>query len=274
MAKYVVAVSGGVDSIVLLDMLQRVGTHELIVAHFDHGIRVDSANDALFVANVAKDYGLLFETCREELGEHVGEEYARERRYAFLREVAKKHNATIITAHHADDTVETIAINLKRGTGWRGLTPLDSLDIVRPLIHTPKATLKDYAIEHGLTWHEDSTNTSDAYLRNRIRKVIDRLTADERQQLLALRAQQLAHKKLIDKEVSRLVGPGPNYSRYFFTHTPSSVALECLRFVTQSRLTRPQLERSLLAIKTAAVGTVFEAGQGVNLRFTSRNFSL
>lgn len=273
MSRYIVAVSGGVDSVALLDMLTRVPGHELIVAHFDHGIRDDSSDDALFVEELAKEYGLPFETSREALGKSASEQIARERRYLFLRGLAQKHSARIVTAHHADDAIETIAINFKRGTGWRGLAVLDS-DIVRPLLHTHKAELQAYAKNHNLTWREDSTNQSDAYLRNRIRKLVKKLPDDEKRQLLALRHQQLSSRQEIDKEVARLVGPGPHYSRYFFTHVPKNVAVECLRFVTSASLTRPQLERALLAIKTAAVGTTHEAGAGINLSFTTRNFSL
>ncbi len=266
------AVSGGVDSVVLLDMLSRLTDHELIVAHFDHGIRADSAEDAAFVEGLAKSYDLPFETLREELGPRASEELARTRRYEFLRQLAIKHAARIVTAHHADDAVETVAINVKRGTGWRGLAVLDS-DIVRPLLDMSKAELRDYADKHSLKWHEDSTNASDAYLRNRIRQTLATLSDDEKRQILALRQQQLASKKMIDKEVARLVGPGPHYSRYFFTHVPKSVAMECLRFATEGKLTRPQLERTLLAIKTAAPGSTKQAGVGINLSFTTRNFS-
>jgi tRNA(Ile)-lysidine synthase len=273
MSRYIVAVSGGVDSVTLLDMLARLTDHELVVAHFDHGIRPNSAEDAQFVADLAKKYGLPFETKREELGPQASEELARTRRYEFLRSMAEKHGAGIMTAHHADDAVETVAINLHRGTGWRGLAVLDS-DIVRPLLSMHKAELHDYAKKHELEWREDSTNASEAYLRNRLRKLVKSLSHDEKRQLLALRHQQLDSRKLIDREVARLVGPGPHYSRYFFTHVPKAVALECLRFVTKARLTRPQLERVLLAIKTAGAGSQLEAGAGINLRFTSRNFSL
>src|SRR3989344_5293986 len=114
---YIVAVSGGVDSVVLLDMLIKQKEHNLVVAHFDHGIRVDSDADARFVWELAKKYELSFEVRREELGDAASENTARSHRYAFLRDIAKKYSATIVTAHHADDVVETIAINLTRGTG-------------------------------------------------------------------------------------------------------------------------------------------------------------
>ena len=273
MSTYVVGVSGGVDSVVLLDQLTRIPGHEIIVAHFDHGIREDSAEDALFVAGLAEVYGLPFETVREELGAEASEEKARDRRYAFLRSMAEKYNGRIVTAHHSDDAVETIAINLHRGTGWRGLAVLDS-DISRPLLHSTKADHIEYARRRDLTWREDSTNASDAYLRNRLRRDIVALTPDQKQQLLALRAHQVDAKKQIDKEVATLVGEGPEYSRYFFTHIPMNVAIECLRYITKAQLTRPQLERLLFVIKTAQSKSLYHAGSSVTVDFTTRNFSL
>lgn len=270
MDKYVVAVSGGVDSVVLLDMLVN---NELIVAHFDHGIRTDSAKDAVFVAELAKKYNLPFETKREELGSETSEEKARDRRYEFLRKVAKKHSAKLITAHHADDVVESIAINLSRGTGWRGLAVLDS-DVVRPLTEMTKSEIISYAKKHKLTWREDSTNKSDKYLRNRIRRKIIGLDDDAKRQLLALWVTQKSLKLLIDKEVASLVGDGPTYKRYFFTHLDTVTAVELLRFTVDARLTRPQLVKTLHAIKTFLPNKTYLAGDGVKINFTSRNFTV
>lgn len=271
--KYIVAVSGGVDSVVLLDLLQKNSKSELIVAHFDHGIRDDSSEDMAFVASLAHKYNLRFETKREELGKTASEALARERRYHFLRELAKKYQAQIVTAHHLDDLVETVAINLTRGTGWRGLAALDS-DVVRPLIDIPKLQLMKYAIRNGLTWREDSTNNSDAYLRNRIRRQAGSVPDDVKRQLRALHSHQKQLKKEIEKESRQLVGEGPEYSRYFFIHAPKTVALECLRVITKGMLTRPQLMRCLLAIKTATAGSIYEAGSGVKIYFNTRHFSL
>jgi tRNA(Ile)-lysidine synthase len=142
----------------------------LIVAHFDHGIREDSSTDEEFVRGVVGDYGLTYETARVELGVDVSEENAREARYNFLRQCCKKYNAQLVTAHHQDDLVETMLINLIRGTGWRGLVSLDSDSVVvRPLLTTTKNELLAYAKEHKLSWHEDSTNTDESYLRNYVR---------------------------------------------------------------------------------------------------------
>jgi len=139
--KYVVAVSGGVDSVVLLDILARINTHQFIVAHFDHGIREDSAADARFVKALADKYELTFVCTREELGMTASEELARTRRYVFLKAVAQKLQAQLITAHHLDDLVETVMINKIRGTGWRGLAVFGDESIRRPLLTMSKQQL-------------------------------------------------------------------------------------------------------------------------------------
>ncbi len=272
--KYVVAVSGGVDSMVLLDMLVREGSHELVVAHFDHGIRVDSHKDAQLVQKVAEKYGLPFEKRREVLGKNASEALARERRYAFLRSVAARHQAKIITAHHLDDVVETVAINITRGTGWRGLAVMDT-DIVRPLVDIEKNDLIAYAHRKALQWREDSTNNSDVYLRNALRRKIGpALEMQQKRELRALHAHQKALKQAIVREARALIGEGPWYSRYFFTHVQTPVALECLREVTKGKLTRPQLGRLLHAIKVAKPQAAYEAGAGIRVHFSTRQFRL
>lgn len=273
--KYIVAVSGGVDSVVLLDKLVKRGEHELIVAHFDHGIRQDSAADAQFVAGLAKSYGLPFETKREELGEDASEELARNRRYAFLRGIAKKHSAVIVTAHHMNDIAETIAINVARGTGWRGLAVLAS-DICRPLLGMTKQEIIAYAKRHRLEWREDSTNASSVYLRNRLRV---RLTDEDTvRQLAALRARQVELRDDIDHEIRRQLSTmNGTYSRYFFTHIDQAIAIELLRGVAAQALghslVRPQLDRALLAVKTARPGTVFPFGDA-RLMIGKKDFGL
>ena len=129
----VLAVSGGLDSVVLLDMVvrqqrycQRVGqaAPNLVVAHVNHGIRLGSHRDALFVRRLARQYELSYREATLHLGPLASEAQAREGRYRFLRQVAAEYDGRIATAHHRDDVIETMLINLRRGTGWRGLSPM------------------------------------------------------------------------------------------------------------------------------------------------------
>jgi tRNA(Ile)-lysidine synthetase-like protein len=176
--KYVVAVSGGVDSMVLLDVLAKQPDMELVVAHFEHGVREDSDQDRLLVEKAAASYAVPFVFERGHLGTGVSEARAREARYAFLRKVKEEQGAdAIVTAHHQDDVIETAILNVIRGTGRKGLSSLRSTEeIIRPLLNIPKKKILMYAHEHNVTWHEDSTNLGDDYARNYIRhKVIPKL---------------------------------------------------------------------------------------------------
>ena len=268
--KLVVAVSGGVDSVVLLHKLvQKKDQHNIVIAHFDHGIRDDSANDERFVAALAQQYGLPFVSKREELGITASEATARDRRYKFLHELTNKHCAKLVTAHHQNDLIETITINLIRGTGWRGLAVFGDERILRPLLHHTKEQLYDYALLNSLEWVEDKTNHDTVYLRNRLRANLSKLNRRERTELVSLWRQQKMARREIEREITRL--PDSN-DRHWFTMLPDSVAIELLRHKVAGQLTRPQLVALLHAIKTAQLGSEFQAGAGIVIRFSLREF--
>lgn len=169
--KYVLAVSGGIDSVVLLDILSKVNDIDIVIAHLDHGIRVDSKLDQKLVKDLAKTYRFIYETKSINLGKNASEKLARDNRYEFLNSVLKNHQAiAIITAHHQDDLIETSIINLLRGTGRKGVSSLKSDDnLIRPLLSVSKNQIKQYATEHKLIWREDSTNSDLRYQRNLVR---------------------------------------------------------------------------------------------------------
>lgn len=260
---------------VLLDMMSKT-SHRLIVAHVDHGIREDSADDARFVAALAKRYRLPFISTQLELGKEASEERARKARYDFLLAEAAKHSAIIVTAHHLDDMVETIALNLTRGTGWRGLAVLDRAGLYRPLLQMAKQQLYDYALTHHLEWVEDSTNHSDRYLRNRLRAKLARANSNK-QALSVLRARQLQLRKAILHETNRLIARHSG-SRYFLTQLDTGVAVELfgeeIYRAIGVRPTRPQLMRGLVAVKTAQAGTVCHVGDRMKLMISVRKYQI
>jgi len=211
--RYVVAVSGGVDSVVLVHMLKQDENLQLSIAHFDHGIRDDSPDDAEFVRRLAEKDGLHYFTDRKELGSNASEAQARKYRYEFLHSVRKKVNATaVVTAHHQDDLIETALLNLLRGTKRRGLVSLRSTaTLKRPLLNMSKADLKQYAERNGLEWREDSTNRDVRYKRNRIRLIISQnLDSKKRKEITGI-------LKSIDKqntEIEEVI------SKYLAAHPP------------------------------------------------------
>lgn len=283
--KYIVAVSGGVDSIVLLHLLLKQSDLELIVAHVDHGIRSDSQQDLEFVRNEAAKYKLPFESIALHLGPDASEEKARQERYRFLQNCRNKYSAkAIITAHHQNDALETVIINILRGTGWRGIAALRSgATLLRPLLQISKQKVLDYAHEYNLEWREDSTNQDIKYLRNYVRQtIVPRLQKDPIiiEKLLELRKQQVLLKECIDSEVAQLfavhclnTGKGYSVSRYLLIMLPPLAAIELLQYIAKringNSLLNAQAEGMLLFSKTAKPGKKYSPAKGVECRVTA-----
>lgn len=188
--KLVVAVSGGVDSMVLLDrLLTHLPSDQLIVAHVNHGMRERAIHDQQFVNTQTQHRSLLFET-NDTLPTLKNEEEAREFRYQFLMKVAKKHGAKwIVTGHHQDDQIETVLWRIVRGDGvnsFKGIPTSRQIDdnvmIYRPLIQWSRKNILLYAKKHGLTWVEDETNSQLHYTRNRFRQQVVPLLKQENPQ--------------------------------------------------------------------------------------------
>lgn len=273
---YVVAVSGGVDSVALLDLLVKHAEshggkkHRFVVAHFDHGIRDVSHLDRLLVHEIANAHKLPFVYEEGALGADASEAAAREARYAFLRKVQRHAGAQgIITAHHLDDTIETAVINLLRGTGRKGLTSLKSnREIVRPLLHVPKTHLRAYAEANGLTWHEDSTNQNQDYKRNYVRHTIlpklKKKSPADYHQLVTLLRRQRDINYAIDQQLETILHVQPSrrhLRRRDVTLLPYKIACELvaewLRQNGKRSFNRWLVERLTIAIRTARPDTEF-----------------
>ena len=264
--KYILAISGGIDSVALLDMVMNdkltdIDKNNIVVAHFDHGIRKNSSKDADFVRNLAKKHNLEFYYERENLGTDSSEELARKRRYEFLRRVAKNvgEDSKIVTAHHQDDLIETMLINLLRGTGWRGIAPFWSNDILRPLMNMTKAEIIDYAIQNNLNWVEDETNYGHKNFRNRVRNVSQAMAADRRQQLLDIYENQRRIRSGIE-EILEDVNYKDNLRISEILDLPKNVAIEILGVAAGNKLTIPQIERFLEYLGDAKSGDLYQPG--------------
>ena len=176
--RILVAVSGGIDSMVLLSLLYKSGL-SCGVAHCNFGLRgEESDGDEEFVRETAAEYGFDFFTVRfdtEDFAEKEGlsiQMAARELRYRWFRTVQEENNFDkVAIAHHNGDNIETFFINLLRGTGIQGLTGIHPIqDIyIRPLLFASRSDISDFALCNGIKFREDRSNLTDDYSRNYIR---------------------------------------------------------------------------------------------------------
>lgn len=271
---HLVAVSGGLDSVVLLHLLRfatSIPAERLLVAHFDHGLRPGSPGDARWVRGLARAWGLEVELARAD-SPPASEEEARDLRYAFLERVAATRGATaIVTAHQADDQAETVLFRVLRGTGLRGLrgmAPRSGLR-VRPLLPFWRAELEGYARLAHLGHRPDSTNRDPAFARNVLRHEIlpraeQAVAPGARRALLrlarnAIRAEAAwseAESELLEGVVHERSGGGIVLAR------PAFLAYH------------PAVRRRLLRACARDLGVdLSEAGTRVAMEFTSRGGS-
>jgi len=192
----VLAISGGVDSMVMLHLFgefAKIFDLTVIVAHLNHAVRADAALDLELVQRVATARGFVFEQDILPAMGDVGNfhAYAREYRYKFFQRIAKKYGATkVATGHHADDHLETMVAHMMRTAnpasfvGIRPVSEVAGLAVVRPLIDCSKAEIDEFVRAHAVAFREDSSNASDVYLRNRIRHQIIPLLKDERSDVI------------------------------------------------------------------------------------------
>jgi tRNA(Ile)-lysidine synthase len=171
------AVSGGVDSVVLTDLVFEAG-FSFSIAHCNFNLRgEESERDEGFVRSLGEKYGIevlvkRFDTSGYAAGNKVGiQEAARELRYDWFKELLNEKRAHLLTAHHSDDNVETVLFNIFRGTGINGLHGILPIQgkIIRPLLFASRDEILHYAKEKQLNWVEDSSNASSKYTRNYIR---------------------------------------------------------------------------------------------------------
>lgn len=183
--KFIVAVSGGVDSIVLLHLCRNLKLN-FVVAHCNFKLRgKESDDDELFVKNLAAKYKISFYSNSfntKELSNSSNKSVqmiARDLRYSWFNKLSEELGIDyIITAHHIDDSIETFLINLSRGAGINGFLGIPEVNnkINRPLLAFTKDQLKSYALENKILFREDSSNKKKDYLRNQIRlEVIPKL---------------------------------------------------------------------------------------------------
>lgn len=192
--KIVCAVSGGPDSICMLDILRRIKEEkqinfDIIVCHINHMIRVEATADEQYVENYCKKYKIPFFAKRvdvkkiAEANKQGTEEAGRKVRYDFFEEIFQKENATkIAIAHNKNDKIETIIMNVFRGSGiagLRGIEPIRDNRFIRPLIEIERAEIEAYCEENSLNPRIDKTNFINDVTRNKIRNIVIPYIKDE-----------------------------------------------------------------------------------------------
>jgi tRNA(Ile)-lysidine synthase len=176
--KILLAVSGGIDSVVMLDLFTRMD-YKIAVAHCNFQLRgEESDGDQAFVADLCRQAGLRLYTKKFETASYASEKgisiqmAARDLRFEWLAGLRKEEDYDLIaTGHNLNDSVETILINLTRGTGINGLTGIDPVSghIIRPLLFATRQMIMHYADENSISYREDSSNIQTRYTRNKIR---------------------------------------------------------------------------------------------------------
>lgn len=177
-SKILAAVSGGIDSVVLCEVLHQLN-YTFAIAHCNFGLRAEDAEaDQVFVRKLAKNYEVPFFTDNFDTKAFAAQEKlsiqmaARNLRYAWFEKIRQQENYDYIaTAHHSNDTTETVLLHITKGTGIAGLhgIPPKNGYIIRPMLSVAKDDIYEFVTENKLIWREDSSNETTKYQRNKIR---------------------------------------------------------------------------------------------------------
>jgi tRNA(Ile)-lysidine synthase len=274
-AAVVVACSGGIDSCVLLHLLRftpELPPLRITTAHFDHGMRPGSAEDALWLRGLARAWGISARLGRADQP-LSGEADARQARYRFLVEARADIGAHwLLTAHHGDDQAETVLFRILRGSGLKGLggiPPVGPRGLLRPLLPFRRAHLEAYAARWNVPFREDPTNRSERYARNVIRhQILPRIEASvapgARESLIRLarlaRSDEAAWKSLMPSLLGGVL----------VESDPERTVLDLPALLTYHPAVRGRILREVSRRMGAVLG---EAGTRSALEFTSSSAS-
>lgn len=247
------AISGGVDSMVMLDLLRPfLPHHALTLLHVNYQLRAEAAAETAYLEKFAETHDLPFFVKYYEEAGPFSEEAGRKFRYAFFAEKMQP-GSVLLTAHHLDDLAETFLLKVTRGTrleklGFPARRPFANGQLVRPLLSFSKAEIYQYAQYHDLTYFEDATNASRDYARNRYRlDVVPALKKENPQVLLSLKHLNEELVALQEKKSTALgatVTPGP-------LNLTSATTEHILQWFTLNDLVAPprQLEQVVTWVK-------------------------
>lgn len=275
-----VAVSGGLDSCVLLHLLRFEAPEalDLVVAHYDHALRAESSDDAAWVRGVCRAWAVPLRTERAGRAPE-SEDSARRARYAFLERVRTEESATrVMVGHHADDQAETVLFRVLRGTGLGGLAAIPRArppGVFRPLLDFWREELEAYARAVGLRWREDPSNDELGYARNAVRHELlplaERLVAPGARRALVRLAQLAAENEAAwHGELNRTLGVlgiethagQVSFDRSALGQSPAPMRARIVRALAQRAGLTLDEARTRAAVEFCATG---RSGTGIDL---------
>lgn len=251
----VVGVSGGADSMALLELLDRLRPEfglTLIVGHVNHGLRDDADADQTLVEQFCRNKGLRFYASRVSIPgpRRDLEQTARTKRLAALGRTVRRFRAdALVLAHHQDDLAETVLMRLLRGTGLQGLQAIlpkrtiDGITVIRPLLNVTRAHILDFLHTHRIPFREDPSNTDPKFLRNSIRhRLLPELAKDYNPNISQVLA-RLADTAALDYDFLNQTA-ARHLQQIILTHTRYSLCLNRVKL----RRRHPALQRMILRL--------------------------
>ena len=240
----VLALSGGVDSMVLFDILVK-NDYKVIVAHVNHKQRKESDIEYAAIKMLAEKHKLPFEgyTINDPIDSNF-QSTARHLRLNFFKDVAKKHQANkIVLAHHLDDQIETFFMKFVKGSPLQNLQSMKSvsdfngISLIRPLLQTTKEFLVDYAKNNHVLYYEDYSNYSDTYTRNRFRKQIIPNMIDENPNFYTMMLDRLDQLNAVNALIA-------NQATNFLSHHKKTIPIKS--FIALNPLIQDEILRQLV----------------------------
>ena len=283
--KLILSVSGGVDSMVLLDRLIKTN-YPLIVVHFDHKKRAESILDVKLVEGTCQKHNIPFHLEKINISSSNFQEKASLLRKQKLEAIAKKYSTSyILTAHHADDLLETILMKISRGSniyGYAGMqisNELNGFVYIKPMLHESKESILQYAKDHNIAYLEDISNIQDDYTRNRFRHHIVPLLKEENPNILdkiITFSEQLTQAFLTIRKQSKLfINSSNTINIDKFNSLDLSVKMDILSILFENKQITPnevQLKKVLSLIKSNKPNISYKLSQQIYLLKSYDNF--
>lgn len=254
---FLIGLSGGIDSVVLLDLMQQQPHLNLRAVHIHHGLSKNADDWAIFCQQCCAEYGIPLIVKPVRVSGSAGvEANARQARYQAISELIRAEEV-FVTAHHLDDQAETLLLALKRGSGIKGLSAMQAVSVqqnftfFRPLLSCTKTAISAYAEQRGLRWINDESNSNNRYDRNFLRNEILPMLNQrwpQFQQMVARSAQHCAEQQqLIDELLEEDLA-----SRIGTQHQFDISGFERLSPLKQKQLVRLWLEKRGIAMPSTA----------------------